>query len=217
MPSRVSRHARAVERGRAVTAQLLGDLRAARLDRNVSGRLVAEALGLSRSQYSRLERGITGGLTIEQATIAFDAVGLDLSVRAYPGGAPLRDAAHAALIDRLRARCHPSIRAMTEVPLPVDRDQRAWDLVLAGGRWRHYLEVETRPRDRQAVERRIALKTRDGAQGGVSLLLLDSRHCRDFVRAAGDVLMARFPVPAPVALAALRAGTDPGGGSIILL
>ena len=217
MPSRVRRHAQAAERGRASTAHLLGELRAARLDRNVSGHVIAEALGLSRSQYSRLERGLTGGLTIEQATIALDAVGLDLSVRAYPGGSPIRDAAHAALIDRLRARCHPSIRVLTEVPLPTDRDQRAWDVVLAGSSWRHHVEVETRPRDRQAVERRIALKTRDGAEGGVSLLLLDSRHCRDFVRAAGEALTARFPVPGTVALAALRAGADPGAGSVLLL
>jgi hypothetical protein len=77
--------------------------------------------------------------------------------------------------------------------------------------------VETRPRDRQALERRIAVKARDGAVGGVSLILLDSRWCRDFVRASGEVLVGRFPVPAAVALAALRTGYDPGAGSILLL
>ena len=68
---------------------------------------------MTTGQYSRLERGLTGGLTIEQATIALDAVGLDLSVRAFPGGSPIRDAAHAALIERLRSRCHTTVRLLT--------------------------------------------------------------------------------------------------------
>ena len=63
----------------------------------------------------------------------------------------------------------------------------------------------------------MALKTRDGAEGGVSLLLLDSRHCRDFIHAGGKALAERFPVPAQVALAALRVGHAPGRGSVILL
>jgi transcriptional regulator with XRE-family HTH domain len=217
MPSRTSRVELARQRGRAASAAVLAELRAARLDRNVSGNTVADALGLSQAQYSRLERGLTPGITIEQASIAFAIVGLDLSVRAYPGGPPIRDVAHASLIERLRARCHPSISIATEVPLPGDRDLRAWDVVLAGRSWRHHIEVETRPRDRQAVERRVALKTRDGAEGGVSLLLLDSRHCRDFVRVGQAAFAQRFPVPAAVALAALRAGHDPGPGSVLLL
>lgn len=205
------------QRGRAATASILSELRAARLDRNVSGRLVADALGLTTGQYSRIERGLTGGLTIEQASIALDAVGLDLSVRAFPGRSPLRDAGHAALIDRLRRRCHSSIRVMTEVPLPDDRDQRAWDVVLRGRGWDHHVEVETRPRDLQALERRLAVKARDGSAGGVSLLLLDSRHCRDFALAGAATLANRFPVPASVALAALQTGVDPGAGSVLML
>jgi transcriptional regulator with XRE-family HTH domain len=217
MPSHVRRREEARQRGRSATATVLAELRAARLDRNVSGRLVADALGITTGQYSRLERGLTGGLTIEQATVALDAVGLDLSVRIFPGRSPLRDSAHAAVIDRLRARCHSTVRVLTEVPLPGDREQRAWDVVLVGRDWQHHVEVETRPRDRQALERRMALKVRDGAVGGVSLVLLDSRWCRDFVRAGADALAARFPVPAAVALAALRTGHDPGAGSILLL
>ena len=125
MTSSVRRAEAARQRGRAATASILSDLRAARLDRNVSARAVADALGITTGQYSRLERGLTRGLTIEQAVIALDAVGLDLPVRTFPGRTPVRDGAHAALIERLRARCHPSIRVLTEVPLPVERDQRA--------------------------------------------------------------------------------------------
>jgi hypothetical protein len=187
------------------------------MDRNVNGAAVAEALRISAGQYSRKERGLAGGLTIEQATVAFAAVGMELSVRAYPGGPPIRDAAHARLIERLRRCCHPGVRLLTEVPLPDDRDQRAWDAVAIAPAWQHHFEVETRPRDRQALERRIALKTRDGAIGGVSLVLLDSRYCRDLIRSWAPAFAERFPIPASVALASLRAGHDPGAGSIILL
>jgi hypothetical protein len=74
MPSHVRRREESRQRGRSATAALLAELRAARLDRDVSGRLVSDALEITTGQYSRLERGLTGGLTIEQATIALDAV-----------------------------------------------------------------------------------------------------------------------------------------------
>jgi transcriptional regulator with XRE-family HTH domain len=217
MASRERRLDLATAQGQALTASVLQELRIGRRDRNVSGALVAAALGCSPSQYSRLERGLTDGLTIEQATVALAAVGLDLSVRVYPGGPPVRDVAHSRLIERLRGRCHRSVRLLTEVPLPDAGDQRAWDVVLLTTTWRHGLEVETRARDRQALERRVALKARDGGIDGVSLLLLDSRSNREFVRVHGSLLSERFPVPAAVALEAISAGRDPGAGSCILL
>jgi transcriptional regulator with XRE-family HTH domain len=217
MATRERRSDLAVTRGRAMTTTVLQELRAGRRERNVAGALVAAALGCSPSQYSRLERGLTDGLTIEQATVALAAVGLDLSVRVYPGGPPIRDVAHNRLIERLRARCHRTIRLLTEVPLPERGDQRAWDVVLLGSTWRHALEVETRARDRQALDRRIALKDRDSGIDGVSLLLLDSRANREFVRLYGPLLQERFPVPAAAALEAIATGRDPGAGSVILL
>lgn len=204
-------------RGRTLTAQLLAELRNARLDRNLGEATVAAALGVSASQYSRIERGLTRGITIEQATVLLAAVGLDLAVRAFPAGQPLRDAGHVSLLDRFRARLHVSLRVRTEVPFPTPGDLRAWDVVVAGLDWRHGYEAETRPRDRQALERRLALKARDGDVDAVSLLLSDSRHNRDFLRIHGPVLRERFPVPSRHALQMLGAGSDPGAGSVILL
>jgi hypothetical protein len=51
----------------------------------------------------------------------------------------------------------------------------------------------------------------------MSLLLLDSRHNRDFVRAHGNVLAERFTVSGRRTLELLGAGIDPGGNSVILL
>lgn len=200
-----------------MTANVLGELRNARLDRDLSEASLAATVGISASQYSRIERGLTRGISIEQATVLLAAVGLQLSVKAFPAGEPIRDAGHVALIDRFRACLHPSIRVRTEVPFPHAGDLRAWDVILVGEGWRHAYEAETRPRDRQALERRLALKVRDGGIDAVSLLLADSRHNRDFVRSNGPVLRERFPVPGRRALELLGAGVDPGAGSVILL
>ena len=207
----------ATDRGRALTAQILREVRDARIDRDISGASVARTIGISPAQYSRIERGLTEGVSIEQAAVLLAAVGLELSVRAFPAGQPIRDAAHARLLARFRARLHRSLRFQTEVPFPDPGDLRAWDIVVSGSGWRHGYEAETRPNDRQALERRLALKSRDGAVDAVSLLLLDSRHNRDFVRANAEVLIERFPVPGPRALELLGAGVDPGRGSVILL
>jgi hypothetical protein len=156
-------------------------------------------------------------LSIQQASTLLAAVGLELSIRTYPRGEPLRDAAHVALLERFRVRIHRTLRFRTEVPFPAPDDRRAWDAVVYGAAWRHGVEAETRPRDRQALERRLALKLRDGDVTSMSLLLLDSRHNRDFVRANHEVLLERFPVPGRRALELLGAGANPAGDSLILL
>jgi transcriptional regulator with XRE-family HTH domain len=204
-------------RGRDATALVLRELRNGRLDRNLSGQAIAEAAGMSGAQYSRIENGLVRGLSIEQAAVLLATVGLDLSVRVYSGGEPIRDAAHAALLARLRAELHRSLRVLAEVPMPAPGDRRAWDLVVVGSTWRHAFEAETRPRDLQALERRVALKVRDGLVDAASLLLLDSRHNRGLTRSHGVSLRERFPIPGVRALELLRAGVDPGGGSVILL
>jgi transcriptional regulator with XRE-family HTH domain len=203
--------------GRALRTMVLGELRGSRLDRGLGGADVADAVGISRAQYSRIERGLTESLSIEQASVLLAAVGLELAVRVYPAGEPLRDKAHATLIERFRSILHPSLRLHTEVPFPVPGDRRAWDVVVVGAGWRHGVEAETRPRDRQALERRLALKLRDGDVSSMSLLLLDSRHNRDFVRAHAKAFIERFPVPGRRALELLGAGVDPGGNAVILL
>lgn len=204
-------------RGRMLTATLLEELRNARLDRGLESQAVARAVGLSPAQYSRLERGQSGAVSILQASKMFAVVGLELNVRVYPRGEPLRDAAHIALLDRLRMGVHRSLRFETEVPFPSPGDRRAWDAVIRGPAWRYGIEAETRPRDRQALERRLALKLRDGDVTAMALLLLDSRHNRDFVRAHRDVLSDRFPIASQRALALLASGANPGGSSVILL
>ncbi len=58
---------------------------------------------MSRSQYGRVERGELNLLSIEQACRAAAAVGLELSVKTFPNGDPVRDAGQLRLLERFRA------------------------------------------------------------------------------------------------------------------
>jgi len=204
-------------RGRAATARLLSDAKAARVGAGLSQDEVARSVGISGSQYSRIERGLSPDLSIRMASRLCAVLGLDLSVRTFPVGDPIRDAAQIALLERLHVRCHPSLTWRTEVPMPIPGDRRAWDATLTGPTWRAGVEAETALSDLQALDRRLALKERDGGMDRVILLLLDSRRNRSALRSAGDVLRLRCPIASEPALACLARGADPGASALILL
>jgi transcriptional regulator with XRE-family HTH domain len=208
---------RALREAERTLARLGREVRLARLEHDLSQSTAARAAGLSRSSWSRLERGVARNVSLVDLARAAAAVGLVLQVRLYPGGEPVRDAGHLALLERLRSCLPDDARWSTEVPFPNPGDLRAWDAMIRLARVRVGTEAETRGRDSQALQRKLALKRRDGNVDHIVLLLADTRHNRSFLRAAGEGLLKDFPVPGPVALERLRAGRDPGGNSIILL
>ena len=212
---------RAVDRGRRlgreVVARIGGELRAARIDRGLTIDVVAAALGISNAHVSRIERALAPAVSLDVLVRFATIVGLDLTVRTYPGPGALRDIAQITLLEDIRSRLHASIRWGVEVPLPIAGDQRAWDGLLSGPGWRYGVEAETLPRDAQALVRRLNLKQRDGEVDGVILVLRDTRRARLFRRAAAAELAAAFPVPGLDALRRLRAGEDPGGNAVILV
>lgn len=77
------------------------------------------------------------------------------------------------------------------------------------------VEGETRPTDMQELQRRLALKKRDGGVDRLILVMPNSEWCRRLVRV--NDLRSAFPVPGRVALEALAEGRDPGGDSIVLI
>jgi len=204
-------------RGRAAIARLVADARIARLSAGLSQGAVAKAVGISASQYSRIERRLSPDLSIRMASRLCSVLGLDLSVRSYPAGDPIRDAAQIALLQRLRVRCHPALVWRTEVPMAIPGDRRAWDATVSATTWSSGVEAETALADLQALDRRLALKERDGGMDRAILLLLDSRRNRTASRTAGDVLRLRFPIESAAALDGLARGADPGGNALILL
>ena len=193
------------------------EIRLARLARGLSQAEVARQAGTSRSKVGRIERGENQSAPFRDLVIVAAVVGLDMSIGAYPVGPPHRDRAHAALLERLRLRLHPNLRWRTEVPLPNPGDLRAWDALINGVDFRAGTEAETKARDGQELERRIAAKQRDGAVDLVILLLSDTRSNREFVKQREPELRAMFPVAAADALRALAEGRSPGGNALILL
>ena len=204
-------------RARVILERLPAEARLARLNAGLGQEEVARSVGLSRTQLSRIERGLSPELTIATAVRLFAVLGQELVVRTYPAGDPIRDAAHAALLERLRQRLHPSMRWRTEVPLPTPGDLRAWDATATCPAFRVGIEAETRLRDLQALERRLSLKQRDGEMDRLVLLVLDTRSNRDVLRAHPDWAAARFPIAGRWALELLTAGVDPGGDALIVL
>ena len=215
MPGRLRRQDIAVERSRAIRNEIGRALRDARLDRDLSLRAIATATGISAPVGSRIERGVLESVTFEQVMRMGAAVGLDLAARLYPAGEPIRDAAHRALLERLRLRLRPSLTMLTEVPLPVPGDRRAWDAIIRGIDWQMPVEAETRPRDAQGLDRRIALKLRDAGFDELILLLLNSAHNRRLV--ASGALGARYAIDGRSAMVRLAEGQYPGGSAIVLL
>ncbi len=164
-----------------------------------------------------MERGAAKTVALEDLYRAAAAVGLVVRTDVFPGGEPLRDAPQLALLERFRVRLPDEAGWGTEVPFPNPGDLRAWDALIRIAGVRIGLEAETRGRDSQSLQRKLALKRRDGNVDHVILLMSNTRHNRSFLRAAGDGFLRDFPVPGRVALARLEAGEDPGGSSIILL
>jgi hypothetical protein len=195
--------------------RVLVDIARAQRGAGLSDDDVGRACRLSRWKVARILNGTRRASVVEIAAIAA-AVGLDVRVQAFPAGDPIRDAGQQRLLNRFRARLHPDLTVRREVPLPIGGDLRAWDAVVRGSDWTRPAEAETALEDLQALERRLALKVRDGGADGLILVVADTRRNRLALAAAAGAF-ADFDRNARRVLAALAEGRDPGGSSLLLL
>jgi transcriptional regulator with XRE-family HTH domain len=218
MPALERTFDRSGRRSASIVLDLSAEIRRARLQHGLSQAEVARAAHTSRPQLSRLERGKMPRVSILVVCHVLAVLGLELSARAYPAGQPIRDAAHRALLDRLRARVGPRLTWRYERPVGGEGDLRAWDAAISGPRIHIGVEAETRVGDVQALQRRIGLKLRDDAETDCALLLLsNTRDNRAIVRENLTALQSDFPVDGRWALEAIKAGESPGGNSVVLL
>ena len=164
-PSSVSTSERLLDRARRARLrirQVAGtELRSTRVGLGRSQDFVGHACDIDHSQVSRIERGVLATVTVDQLSRMASVLGLDVSIKFYPGGQPLRDQAQVNLIDRFRKQVGPPLRCRAEVPVPIPGDQRAWDLQVLGASKVVGVEAESRMRDSQATLRKIMLKARD--------------------------------------------------------
>jgi hypothetical protein len=215
MTTRVGPVRRAIRIAAEDEARVRADLIRARQGSGLSREIVGRSCGLSRTIVDRIEGGARPTTLREYAALGA-AVGLDVRMRAYPAGDPIRDAGQQRLIERLRIRLHPSLGWATEVTLPIEGDLRAWDAMIRGTDWRLPVEAETALDDIQATERRLALKRRDGGVDHVILLVADTPRNR-LALAAAPGAFAGLPLQTREVLVALRDGRHPGASGIVIL
>lgn len=105
----------------------------------------------------------------------------------------------------------------TEVPFPTPGDRRAWDGYAALHGRRAGCEAETRPRDTQALERRLALKARDGSVDVLILVVADTPGNRRLLDAHREVLRGLLPLDTRQVLGAFRRGALPDRSGLVVL
>jgi transcriptional regulator with XRE-family HTH domain len=202
---------------RQITTAIGTEILTARLESGISQSSAGAAAGMSHAQFGRIERGVLQALTIDQASRAAAAVGLRVVVKTYPDGDPARDAAHIALLGRFRRRLPDGTACRTEVPLPIPGDRRAWDAVITLDGRRAGCECENRLRDAQALERKIALKMRDGHVDVVLLVVADTKANRTFLEQHREQLRGLLPLDSRQVLDAFRRGELPEKSGIVIV
>lgn len=217
MGSRTSLLAETQAQSRRSEVELGHEIRNARLSSATSQRVAGRRVGMSHAQFGRIERAELDELSIDQAARACAAVGLRLLVKAIPGGDPALDAGQLALLERFRRQLPATVQMRTEVPLPIPGDRRAWDGFIRLDATNIGIEAEARIRDAQAVERRCALKRRDGGVEIVILLVADTASNSRMLTLHRDALRSSFPLETRQVLGALRAGRAPAAGGIVVL
>lgn len=191
--------------------QRLGtDARTARVAEGMSQATVARRARVSQTSVGRLEAG-DARLSVMIVGSVFSALGMDLSLRAFPGaGVRLRDSGQIALTEVIRAQAHPNWRLSLEAPVG-DQNGQAADVLLLGRSFGIHVEVESALVDLQAQLRkgqlkRDALERRVGMKLAFVMALRESERNRAAVRAIASVLRAALPASSREALAALRGG-----------
>jgi len=189
-----------------------------------------EALGASIVQVARrahlapstVQRVLDGdpGIHLDTLCAVGAAVGLRISVKAYPAVAPsLRDTGQLEIAQYLVAQANRALRPALELPVG-DPFGRAADLVFFGPSEILLMEIERRLVDFQAAYRAGTLK-RDalGAQHSrpVRLVLVvpDTRRNRSRVAPHTDLLREALPATTAAVLRAIRDGTLLGRDGVL--
>lgn len=202
MVTRESARDRGKRSSRRQLAALGLELRNARRAAGLSQETVARAAGLSQSHVSRVENAERTMPRLDELARHAAVLGHELSLRAFPVGAPVRDAGQLRLLARFRARVDARWSWRSEVPVGGFGDLRAWDVELSGP-GRVGVDAETRLHDLQALQRRCETKLRDSIAERLVLPVAATAHNRHVLRAHRSALLSTFPLDTGSVMAAL--------------
>jgi DNA-binding XRE family transcriptional regulator len=218
MPIRRDPIEEATRRARQQVERALADLRDARRNAGISQATMAALLGCSRQLIGAIEAGELEDVGCLQLARMGAVVGLDIPIRAFPGGSPLRDAAQLRLLARLRLIIGGAWSWGTEVPVSANPlDRRAVDAVLMRMPHRVGVEAVSRMLDSQAQTRQILLKQEAAGLDRMVLLLADTRHNRSALVDGAQTLGPAFPLRHRDVMRELRAGRLPSANGIVLV
>jgi len=186
------------------------DAKSVRLARGWTQAHVGRRAGTSQASVARLEAGNIR-LSVRIVARIFAALGMDLSLKAYPGTeVRLRDSGQLALADALRLQAHPGWRVIFEAPTADDGRQAA-DMLFLGFNGATHLELEAGLADFQAQLRRgqlkrDALQRRHGQRVALVMGLSDTQRNRAAAAANAGVIRAALPASSREILASIREG-----------
>lgn len=214
------RPAAGARRAASLIASRIGsDIETARAGLASSIEEVARRAQVAPSTVGRVIHG-DGGVHLDTLCAVAAAVGLRVSVKAYPGDQlALRDSGQLRIAHYLIDQAHPSFRSALEVPVG-DPFGRAADLVFFGPTEIVIHEIERSLSDLQATTRAAMLK-RDALQARherpVRLVLVveDTRRNRELVAPHAALIRVALPATSAQILRALRDGTELGGDGLL--
>lgn len=212
------RFATSSRRGERLMHSFGEEVRHARIALGMTQQALAGSVRMSQTKVCRVEAGRLRSLSFMDATRLAAAVGLDLSVKAYPSERRPRDVAQMKRLIALLANVAHPLRYRTEAPLPSTGpypEQRAWDAMIDGDGEETAVELEVSLYDIQAQTRRIFLKERDGHPDHLLVVVADTRSNRRALRQS-EAVLGNLPVLRKRdVIAALRAGKHPPTGVVL--
>ncbi len=199
----------------------VAELREARIAAGLSQQALADHIGCSQPTYWRIEDRPGDRISVVRLSEMASLLGLELAVRLYPAGDPIRDKGQQALAKRFGALLSPRWQVTTETLLPMPGDLRSWDklLRLTGPAHSQLVgaDLETRIRDIQALVRRTRLRERDGGVDVILIVLSDSATNRRMVDELRVALGPDYATSPRILLRALRTGEQLPGSGVILI
>jgi transcriptional regulator with XRE-family HTH domain len=206
---------------RRASSRFGDDFREIRRRAGVSQADVARAIGVDRSVICRLERGDTDITSLVRARAAA-VLGAEFRFGLYAEGpALIRDAAQAAIVERLLSMRHRRWRATLEAPVPGP-GRRSSDARLEHGEDVVLTEVESRVGVLESIvrechdKRRAVAEAEPGRRVHVVLVLPPTRHHRALVRAHPETIRVAFPIASGRLAEALSSQSGPWPGDGIL-